>query len=574
MQLKESPKVYDVCIIGSGAGGGMAAKTLTQAGAETVMLEAGPDFDSSKGDMFKWPYESPRRGANTHRPFGEFDAAFGGWQIDGEPYTHTSGSRFEWFRSRMLGGRTNHWGRISLRFGPLDFQRKSVDGLGDNWPITYDDLKPYYDKIDKMIGLFGSVEGMPNEPDGIFMPPPRPRAHELLVTKHCKELKIPVIPARMSVLTQPLGNRPACHYCGECNRGCGTHSNFSSPSVLLRPAMETGKLKIITNAMAREILVNEEGLATGVSYVSKDDGLDYVVRAKIVIVAAGACGSARLMLNSKSTRHPGGLSNGSGVLGKYLMDSTGAFRGATIPQLVDWVPHNQDGIRGMQIYIPWWLNDAKLDFPRGYHIEVGGGTRVPEFRFGWGIEEKNRMLGDLDGKPRQSGGGYGEVLKDDYRRLYGARVTFAGRGEAIALESNYCEIDPTVVDKWGIPVLRFHYRWTDYERLQAKHMHETFEAIIDSMGGIPESEKPGAESDYGLDIPGRIIHEVGVARMGDDPGRSVVNKYCQAHEAKNVFVNDGATFVSMADKNPTWTILALSLRTSEYIINEMKKGNL
>jgi len=562
-------------VIGSGAGGGMAAKTLTEAGADTVLLEAGPDIDIANTDMFKWPYHTPRRGGSTpEKPFGEFDLAYGGWNIEGEPYTHVSGTSFQWFRSRMMGGRTNHWGRISLRFGPLDFKRKSIDGLGDDWPIGYDDLKPYYDKVDKMIGIFGSKEGIYNEPDGHFMPAPKPRAHELLIKKACNELNIPIIPNRLSIITKPLGNRAACHYCNQCNRGCATSSNFQSSTVLIPPAKGTGKLTLITMAMAREILTDKSGQATGVSYVNKLDGMEYTVKAKIVVVAGGACETGRLFMNSKSAMHPNGLGNGSGVLGKYLMDSTGASMGGFIPSMVDGVRHNQDGVGGAHLMIPWWGNDMKLDFPRGYHIEIGGGTGVPRAGFGGGIEGRNKVLGDIDGKPRKSGGGYGKQLKNDYRRLYGANVGFAGRGEPIALESNYCEIDPNVVDKYGIPVLKFHYKWTDHEILQAKHMQDTFEEIIHAMGGTPTRPKPGKESNYGLAAPGAIIHEVGVARMGKDPNSSVVNEYCQVHEAKNVFVADGASFVSMADKNPTWSILALSLRTSEYIIDEMKKGNL
>ena len=283
MQIKENAKQYDVCIVGSGAGGGMAAKVLTEAGAKVALLEAGPDYDSAKGDMFKWPYQSPRRGAPTHRPFGEFDACYGGWEIEGEPYTVSKGTQFDWFRARMLGGRTNHWGRISLRFGPLDFKRRSLDGLGDDWPIGYDDIKPYYDKVDKLVGIFGTKEGISNEPDGIFMPPPKPRGYELLVKRAGDKLGIPVIPSRLSILTQPLNGRAACHYCSQCGRGCSTHSNFSTPSVLLPPAHKTGNLDLILHAMAREVLTDSEGLATGVSYVNTLDGLEYQVNAKIVI---------------------------------------------------------------------------------------------------------------------------------------------------------------------------------------------------------------------------------------------------------------------------------------------------
>lgn len=572
VQIKESPKVYDVCIVGSGAGGGMAAKVLTDAGINVVMLEAGPHYDSSKGDMFKWPYSSPRRGAPTHRPFGEFDAAFGGWEIEGEPYTRAAGTQFDWFRSRMLGGRTNHWGRISLRFGPLDFKRKSHDGHGDDWPISYEDIAPWYDKVDQFVGIFGTKEGIFNEPDGIFMPPPKPRGYELVVKKACNKIGVPIIPSRLSILTKPLNGRPPCHYCSQCGRGCSTHSNFSSPSVLISPALESGKLTMILNAMAREVLTDAEGRATGVSYVSKDDGREYAVKAKVVILAASACESARIMLNSVSAQHPGGLGNSSGMIGRYLMDSTGAGRSAIIPQLIDGIPHNEDGVGGMHMYMPWWLNDKKLPFPRGYHIEFWGGRRMPSYGFMGNIHEFNKILGTVDGTDHPAGG-YGAGLKNDARRLFGAMVGFAGRGEPVARYDNYCEIDPNVTDRWGIPVLKFHYKWSEFERLQAKHMHDTFEEIIHAMGGVPLGERPGRDTDFGLLAPGRIIHEVGVTRMGADPKKSVVNPYCQSHDVRNLFVMDGGPFVSNADKNPTWTILALAWRSSEYLIEELKRGN-
>ena len=568
-------EVYDVCIVGSGAGGGMAAKTLTEAGAKVVMLEAGSDWDAvTDGAMLTFNYQSPRRGKSTKdRPFGEFDACIGGWDIEGEPYTTAEGTQWDWWRARMVGGRTHHWGRISLRFGPDDFKRKTIDGKGDDWPIGYDDLKPYYDRLDRMVGIFGSVENFYNEPDGIFMPPPKPRCYEMMIKGGADKVGVPVIPSRLSIITQPLGNRPACHYCGQCNRGCATRSNFSSQSVLLPPAFATGNLTLITNAMAREVLTDDEGEATGVSYVDTTTMQDYEVKAKVVVLAASACESARLMMNSKSSRHPNGLSNSSDVLGRYLTDSTGGDAMGFFPDLIDLPVHNDDGVGGMHIYIPWWKEkDRSLDFSRGYHIEVWGGRGMPGYGFGGGI---HRINGKLDSGDRsRGGGGFGAQLKDDYRRLWGTYVGMSGRGEMIARHESRCMIDPDVVDKYGIPVLKFDISWSDEEKLQMKHFHETAREIIHASGGTSVWDMPTAEDDYGITRPGQIIHEVGVTRMGNDPRTSVLNEWCQAHEARNVFVADAGPFVSQPHKNPTWSIMALSMRTSEYIVDEVKRRNL
>jgi len=564
MQILESPKTYDVCIVGSGAGGGMAAKVLTEGGAEVAMLEAGAWWDTEKDSrMLAWSYDSPRRGAPTRaRHFGEFHAGLGGWSLEGEPYTVAPGDSFDWFRVRMLGGRTNHWGRISLRFGPDDFRGRSLDGLGDDWPMGYEDLRPYYDKLDRLVGIFGSAEGLPNDPDGIFLPPPRPRCFELLVKQACDQLSIPCIPSRLSILTRPLNGRLACHYCGQCGRGCRTHSNFSSPSVLLPPALATGRLTLITNAMAREVVTNASGLASGVSYVDRTDGREHRVRARIVVLAASACESARLLLNSRSSRFPEGLANESGAVGRHLTDSTGAGVNGFFPKLADGPAHNEDGVGGMHLYMPWWLDKRKLDFPRGYHVEFWGGRGMPEYG----------ILGEVERYP--GGGGYGKPLKDAYRRFYGATIEFAGRGEMIPNKDTYCEIDPEVVDRWGIPVLRFHFKWSDYEIQQVKHMQETFREIIEAMGGVALDPMPGRDEGYGILAGGRIIHEVGVTRMGSSPRSSVLNRFCQAHNVKNLFVADGGPFVSNPNKNPTWTILALAMRTAEYIVEERRQGNL
>ena len=569
MQIISSSKQYDAIIVGSGAGGGMAAKILSESGLTVAVIEAGSYFDPAENEyrtQLRPAWESPRRGAGSTRAFGDFDALYGGWDIEGEPFTRKDGTQFDWFRARMLGGRTNHWGRISLRFGPLDFKRKDFDGLGDNWPIGYDDVKPYYDKVDKLIGVFGSKEGIMNEPDGFFLPAPKPRLHELYYIKAAKKAGIPVIPSRLSILTKRINeDRGVCFYCNQCNRACQVYADFSAGTCLIFPAQKsTGRIDLYTDSMVREVLTDKSGKATGVSYINKIDRKEYSLDAKVVVLGASACSTARILLNSKSATHPDGLGNSSGMVGRYLHDSTGASRAAIIPEMLNRKMYNEDGVGGMHVYTPWWLNDAKLDFPRGYHLEIWGGLGQPSYGFGFNATDLNKHFG-------HTVGGYGPKLREDVKRFYGATIGISGRGESLPQYDNYCEIDPNVVDQYGIPVLRFHYKWTEYERLQAKHMHETFETIFDSMGAMPLGEKPGADREYGLTRPGQIIHEVGTTRMGSDPNTSVTDSNQQLHDTPNVFVVDAGPFVSQADKNPTWTILALSWRTSDYIIDQFKK---
>ncbi len=572
MQIKESSEIFDVIIVGSGAGGGMATKQLADAGLKVAVVEAGPFFDPADPKtmtQMKQPYDSPRRGAGTDRAFGEWDMSYGDWEVKGEPYTVEPGTTFKWWRSRMLGGRTNHWGRISLRFGPKDFKGKTRDGHGEDWPIGYDDVKPYYDKVDKLIGVFGTNEDLEDDPNGFFLPPPKPRLHELFYTKGAKKSGIPVIPSRMSMLTKRINNdRGICFYCGQCGRSCSVYADFSAGSCLIFPAQKSsGQVKLFVNSMVREVTTNEEGKATGVSYISKEDRKEYKLKAKVVVLAASACSSARILLNSKSKQHPNGLGNSSNLIGKYLHDSTGSSGMAFIPDLMNRdVSYNEDGVGGMHVYSPWWGDNSKLDFPRGYHIEVWGGMGQPNYGFGFDQGAFNKLVG-------LPTGGYGEKLRDEVKSYYGAIVGFGGRGEGLAVKENYCEIDPTTVDDFGIPVLKFNYRWSDVEVRQAKHMQDSFEEITHNMGGI-YLNRPGADKNHGLHPPGEIIHEVGTTRMGDDPTTSVTNKFNRLHDVDNVFIVDAGPFVSQADKNCTWTILALSWRASDYIIEQLKQQNI
>ena len=561
-----SPKMYDAIIVGSGAGGGMAAYVLTQAGAKCLMLEAGDWWDAAtQSTMFKWPYEVPHRGAPTpEKPNGYFDPGLGGWQIPGEPYTNAPGSSWAWWRMRALGGRTNHWGRISLRMGPYDFKPYSRDGKGFDWPISYEDLAPYYDKTEELIGVFGSAEGLENTPDGKFLPPPKPRCRELLIQKACRKLGIPCVPARRSILTRSINGRPHCHYCGQCGRGCATSSNFSSSTVLIPPAMSTGNLEVRCNAMAREVLVGKDGLATGVSYIEKKTGREVQVRGRIVMLAASNCETVRLLLNSRSPSHSQGLGNSSGLVGKYLMDTVGADGSSGFfPIMEDMPPHNEDGTGGMHLYMPWWNYQKQLrhelPFSRGFHIEFGGGFHMPG-------------VGSFSGTERFLGGGYGVELKRGVRRIYGAFMSFSCRGEMIPNNDSYCEIDKNVVDAWGIPVLKFHFKWSEEEIQMAKYARETFHEIILAAGGEP-LRRFGPQDNWGIADGGTIIHEVGAARMGADRSTSVLNPYCQAWDCKNLFITDGAPFVSNADKNPTLSIMALAWRTSEYAAEQVRKLN-
>ena len=618
-QQPASSTVHDVVVIGSGAGGGTVTKVLADMGISVLLMEAGPMITPADFKEHLWPYQVPHRGAGskgqyyTGGPTGfTYSATFGGAQLEGEPYTVAPGSDFSWFRSRVLGGRTNHYGRVTLRLAEYDFKPRSTDGLGFDWPISYADLAPYYDKAEQFIGVTGSREGIRSAPDGIFCPPAPLRAHDVLVQKSCAKLGIRAVAARQAVTTTARNGRPACHYCGQCGRGCMTASNYAASYVQIFPAIRTGKVQVLANSMARELITDDSGKVTAVSYIDKTDGSEKQVRCRTVVLAASACESARLLLNSKSSRHPQGLANSSGKVGRYLMDTVGSSMSAMIPALSGMPHYNSDGY-GSHLYVPWWLSDKHkgLNFPRGYHIEVGGGYGMPSVGSFTGVVNRTE--------------GYGVRMKQAIRDEYGTSVGLSGRGEMIPNEESYCEIDPEVKDRWGTPVLRFHWAWSDHELNQVRHMQETFRAILEGMGGrvapaggrgggrgaahatgmgtapgqqAPQTGQAGPQTGIpnapagqpstgqrgnapavaDADRPpisrgGAIIHEVGTVRMGDDPRTSPLNKYCQAHEVKNIFVADAAPFVSNADKNPTHTIIALAWRTAEYLAEEMRKGN-
>jgi choline dehydrogenase-like flavoprotein len=588
---------YDAIVVGSGAAGGQSAYTLCMDGARVLMLEAGRRYDPARETpMFQTPDQAPLGGAGTpQKPFGFYDATIdGGWQVPGEPYVRASeedAGRFEWWRARMLGGRTNHWGRISLRNGPYDFKPKSRDGLGFDWPIGYRDLAPYYDKVELLVGVYGTNEGLENTPDsspGCLLPPPRPIVSDYLVRQRAQRLGIPLIPGHRAVLTKPLdhrhnparlhpGNpsaqalvaaamrsRGACLWATPCGRGCSVRANYQSTTVHLPPALASGKLDITTDAMVYEVTLGRDGHANGVSFVDRTTGRHEHASARVVILAASACESVRILFNSKSVRFPDGLANSSGKLGRYLMDTVGSSVAGQVPLLESLPPLNEDAADGHQLYVPWWLyqqqHAGKLGFARGYHIEYGGGKHMPGDSTAAGIEWL-------------TGGSYGAKFKQDVRRYYGSFVYFDGRGEMIPNENSYCEIDPGgVKDRFGIPVLRFHWQWSAHETRQAAHMQRTFADIIEAMGGRPQKvETDGARA---IAAGGSIIHEVGGAIMGADAGSSVTNQWCQTWDVPNLYITDGAVFASNADKNPTLTIMAIAWRAADHILERMRRKEL
>jgi choline dehydrogenase-like flavoprotein len=571
-QINSASTVHDVVIIGSGAGGGTVTKVLADLGVRVLLLEAGPMVSMSDFKMLQGPYDVWHRGAGERAQLytgGQgapinFNAFFPASTGD-EPYTVAPGSQFRWFRSRCIGGRTNHYGRIQLRYSDYDFKPRSFDGLGWDWPISYDDIAPYYDKAERLIGVTGKPEGLRSAPDGIFQEPAPLKPHEVLLQRACARQGIRAINARQAVITSPLNGRPACHYCGQCGRGCSTASNYAASYVQIFPAMQTGRVQVLTNAMARELITDAAGKVTAVSYIDKATGSERQVRCRAVVLSASACESARLLLNSKSARHPDGLANSSGTVGRYLTDTVGFSMSATVPALAGTPVYNSDGY-GAHLYIPWWMWDRhkELDFARGYHVEVGGGGfGMPGLGFGAGAYNRHE--------------GYGLAMKQAIREGYGGTtIGMTGRGSMIPNEQSYCEIDPDVKDKWGIPVLRFHWKWSDHEINQVRHMRATFRSVLESLGGTVNSGRggaPAANTPPVMGAGGSIIHEIGCVRMGDDRRTSVLNKFGQAHDVPNLFEADGGPFVSHADKNPTHTIIALAWRTAEYLAEELRKAN-
>jgi choline dehydrogenase-like flavoprotein len=550
MQIITSPKVHPVVIIGSGASGGMAAWNLTNQGVNVLLLDAGTRFDRSTFWTHVQPWEARERTARGEQPPRFF------LDVKEQPYLTPDARPFELTRVWGHGGKTNVWGRVSLRYSAMDFKGAERDGWEIPWPIAYDDVAPYYDRVEQMIGVCGGTDDSDSLPGSRFLqPPPGPRCGERLLQKAAAGLNIPVVAGRRANMTKPTGGFPACHYCGACGSGCDTGSFFNSADHLLPLALKTGRLEIRSNAVVARILVDDKGLAKGVQYFDRKTGAERQVLAKVVVVGASCVDSTRILLNSTSLRHPNGIGNGSDVIGRYLSEQIRFHVRGYLPDLLGTPTRNDRGIGGEHVYMPRFNHrpGKTRDYLRGFGAQF------------WNTGASSG--GAHDGSELIPG--FGASLKTEIKRRHPAWFEVHPYGEVLPYAHNRITVDQARRDRYGVPLLKIDYRIGENERKMAEHMADTMEEIVHRAGGVLVGYTRGE-----LDKNGSAIHEHGTCRMGADPKRSALNAFNQMHEVKNLFVVDGSAFTTATEKNPTLTILALSWRATDYLAGEIKRGNL
>lgn len=540
-------KVHDVIVIGSGASGGMTAWNLTRKGINVLMLDAGTPFKRASFWSHVKPWEVRQKLDAGQRPpdfyVSEKDA----------PYISDPKNPFTLIRVWGRGGKTNVWGRVSLRYGDLEFQEPARDGWEIPWPIRYSDIAPYYDRVEQLIGVCGGDDDQDSLPGSKYhLPPPNPRCGERLLTRAAKSIGISIVPVRRAVLTKAHNGRAACHYCGACGKGCDISAFFNSGDYLVTPALETKKLEIVDNAVVARVLVDDRGLANGVQYFDRITKEEHTVYGKRVIVAASCVDSTRILLNSKSSRYPNGIGNSSGVIGRYLVEQVRFHMYGFVPELIGAKTQNDDGIGGEHIYMPRFNHRGKKrEYLRGYGSQFWNTGAQP----GPGFWAKKLP-------------GYGADLKSSIRQRFPALVALHPYGEVLPYAHNRITVDGNGVDAYGVPIAKIEYRTGDNERKMVAEMYDTAESILRAAKAEILPFERGA-----VDFSGSAIHEHGTCRMGSDPKRSALNGFCQMHDVKNVFVVDGAAFPTASEKNPTLTILALAWRSSDYLAEEMRAGN-
>jgi choline dehydrogenase-like flavoprotein len=579
---------YDAIVIGSGACGGWAAMELTKAGMKVLMLEAGGPIDPAKDFHHTFLYQMEYRGQAKPGTLRRYSGSERNYRImldsSENPYTTAPGTVYNWGRSRALGGRTLHWARASDRMADYEFKAASRDGYGLDWAVSYADMKPYYDRVEGFIGVSAAKEGLPQFPDGVFLPPMPLNCAETIFTAACRRLGWRSTHRRLAQLTRMHNNRPPCHYCGNCVNGCDVGAMFNTVAVTLPPALKTGNLEVRTDAVVAQVRMNNENRAQGVTYIERYTMKSVDVDAKYVVLAASTLENTRLMLLSAR----GGLANSSGTLGHYMMDQTGSGGVSGILPKLKGGPSRLDDGKSAGISIPNFQNidkkTARKDFIRGYVINATGGqSEYPQF---------------AAALP-----GYGSAWKKEVKSRYvaQARVWIAG-GEMLSQKENRVELDPEVKDHWGIPVVKIHFTHCDNDRKLIADFQEKAEELFKKAGGeaMPSMGRggpvgfPGAPGSPDVGAGGRgagrggltaaggrsgegggrplgsSIHEVGTARMSASAQEGVLNSFCQTHDIPNLYVFGGNAFPSTGDKHPTLTMMALSARGCDHLIEQAK----